>query len=405
MPTLRIERMGLFGDGVAKGPVHVVRALPGEVVSGEVKDGRMTRPKIDIPSAERVSPPCIHYRTCGGCALQHASDVTVAAFKTDVVRTALSARGIEAEVELVHTSPRRTRRRATFSGRRTKAGAILGFHAPQSDVLTDVTDCLVITPALGAALPLLRDMTRAFGSRRGEMKFAVTETVAGLDIDISGPPPPDALRLSETAAVLRDAGVARLTWDGEVIAQFAAPAVRIAGVTVPLPPRGFLQATEGGEAALIAEVLAGLSGMKGPVIDLFAGIGTFSFPLAARHPVHAVESDAAALGALDAGWRGGAGLQAVTTERRDLFRRPVLSDRLDDFAAAVIDPPRAGAAEQIAQTAASGLRCVVHVSCNPVTFARDAATLLAAGFVTDRVAVVDQFRWSSHVEMVSVFRR
>jgi 23S rRNA (uracil1939-C5)-methyltransferase len=141
------------------------------------------------------------------------------------------------------------------------------------------------------------------------------------------------------------------------------------------------------------------------VADLFAGSGTFALPLAERAAVHAVEAEAAALAALDAGWRGAAGLRAVTTERRDLFRRPLLAAELARFDAAVIDPPFAGAAAQTAQIAASPIRRVAAVSCNPATFARDARTLVDAGFRLLWAQPVDQFRWSPHVEVAAAFAR
>src|SRR5690606_32235630 len=116
------------------------------------------------------------------------------------------------------------------------------------------------------------------------------------------------------------------------------------------------------------------------IVDLFAGCGTFSLPLAARAEVHAVEGDEAMIAALDKGWRMAKGLKPVTTEVRDLDRQPLLPDELDRFDAVVIDPPRAGAEAQIAEIARSQVRLVAAVSCNPVSFARDARALTEAGF-------------------------
>ena len=405
MPEVVIDRLGASGDGVAPGPIFVPRALPGEVVSGDIVDGRMRQPKIAVPSVHRVSAPCRHYRACGGCALQHAHDDLIADFKTDVVRRALAAHRLEAEVALIHTSPVASRRRATISGRRTKQGALVGFHAPQSDVLTPIEDCLVVTAFIRELLPTLDLLTREYGTRRAELKFAVTETSSGMDVDISGMDAPEGRELLRAIEIGSSAGLARLCWNGGVVAQYAKPTVTVGGASVPLPPSGFLQATRYAEEALITQVLAGIEGMDGPVIDLFSGVGTFTFPAARNRPVHAVEGSAAALRCLDAGWRAEPGLQKVTTEVRDLFRRPVLPDELKKFSVAIIDPPRAGAADQIEAIATSKLSRLVHISCNPATFARDAARLVRAGFDLGRIAVVDQFRWSPHVELVATFAR
>jgi len=141
------------------------------------------------------------------------------------------------------------------------------------------------------------------------------------------------------------------------------------------------------------------------VADLFAGCGTFALPLAETAEVQAVEGDRGMLAALDAGWRGAPGLKRVTHEARDLFRRPLLPDELRAFDAAVIDPPRAGGEAQVAAIAASTLPRLAYVSCNPVTFARDVARLCSAGFHLDWVEVVDQFRWSAHVELAAALGR
>jgi 23S rRNA (uracil1939-C5)-methyltransferase len=98
-------------------------------------------------------------------------------------------------------------------------------------------------------------------------------------------------------------------------------------------------------------------------------------------------------------------LHRVSTEARDLFRRPLLADELDRFDAAVIDPPRAGAEAQCAALAESGLTRLAMVSCNPVTFARDAKLLALAGWRIDRLVVVDQFRWSPHIELAATLTR
>ncbi|MCC5983842.1 MAG: class I SAM-dependent RNA methyltransferase, partial [Rhodobacteraceae bacterium] len=196
--------------------------------------------------------------------------------------------------------------------------------------------------------------------------------------------------------------LARLAWEGEVIALAALPAQTFGRAQVVPPPGAFLQATEDGEATLLAAV-RGAVGDAARVADLFAGCGTFTLPLAERAEVHAVEGDAAMLAALDAGWRRAAGLKRVRTETRDLFRRPLLADELACFDAVVIDPPRAGAAAQVAELARAQVPVIAAVSCNPVTFARDARVLVAAGYCLQTVQVVDQFRWSAHVELAARF--
>ena len=399
---LTIQRLGHRSDGIAEGHVLVPLTLPGEEVEGEVSDGRMDAPRIVTPSPDRVRPACPHYRVCGGCSLMHASDGFVARWKADVVETALAARGVAGRVAGVATSPPRSRRRAVFSGRRVKKGALVGFHARASDVVADLTDCHVIRPAIQAALPLLRKITQTGASRGGELTIAVTETRAGLDVAVNGGKPLDSTLFSALSALADEGDLARLTWHGTAITR-RPPVVAFGRAQVVLPPGGFLQATSEGEAALLAVVRKGV-GEAARVVDLFSGAGTFTLPLAARAEVHAVEGLPESLAALDRGWRG-AGLHKVTHEARDLARRPLMPDELAGFDAIVIDPPRAGAEAQAREIAQSKVQKLVWVSCDPVNFARDARILADEGFEVSELYVVDQFRWSPHVELVAIFRR
>ena len=406
-----IERLGRKGDGVALSGNDKALApltLPGEVIEGEAADGRIAAPRIVTPSPDRVRAPCPHYRACGGCSLMHGSESFLRDWKVGVVTQALRAQGLAAPVAGVHVSPPWSRRRAVLSGRRTKKGALLGFHARASDVIVDIADCMVLRPAILAALPLLRELVVAGGTRAGEMALTVTETGAGLDVAVTGGKPMDAALLPRLAALAERGDWARLTWagpdqDGQSITR-RPPVLGFGRARVVPPPGGFLQATPEGQAALLAAVRDITRGARS-VLDLFAGCGTFSLPLAETARVHAVEGLSAPLDALAAGARAASPpLHRITTEVRDLARRPLLPDELTHDAI-VIDPPRAGAEAQARQIALSRAETLAWVSCDPVTFARDARILADQGLSISRIYVIDQFRWSPHVETVAEIRR
>lgn len=400
-----VERLGRKGDGVAVGSggrALAALTLPGEVIEGEAENGRIASPRIVTPAPERVRPPCPHYRACGGCALMHGSEAFVKAWKVGVVTEALRAQGLSAPIAGVHVSPPRSRRRAVLSGRRTKKGALLGFHARASDVIVDIADCHVLRPGIQSALPLLRRLVVAGASRAGELSLTVTETPAGLDVAVTGGKPMQPALFQTLAALAAEGDLARLIWDGQGITR-RPPALPMGRAQVVPPPGGFLQATAEGEAALLAAVRGMLRG-AGRVLDLFAGCGTFTLPLAETAEVHAVEGLAAPLQALDAAARRSPGLRRITTEIRDLARRPLMPDELA-YDAIVIDPPRAGAEAQARELARSAADRLAWVSCDPVTFARDARILAEGGWALARLFVVDQFRWSPHVETVAEFRR
>ncbi|EAR53070.1 23S rRNA (Uracil-5-)-methyltransferase rumA [Oceanicola granulosus HTCC2516] len=373
-------------------------ALPGDEIDGEGNVTARTSP-------HRQTPPCPHYHLCGGCALQHADDAFVAEWKIGRVVQALKARGLEAEIAGIATSPPFSRRRAKLSGRRMKKRSLVGFHARASDVLVEVPQCQILRPRLVALVPALEALMPLIGSRKGEVDFTVTDTANGPDLHIGNGKELTAELRVALAAFAQDQGLSRLVYREEPIVTRLPPVQTFGRAAVAPPPGAFLQATADGEAALLDVVRAAVGDAE-RVVDLFAGCGTFSLPLAERAEVHAVETYAPMLAALDRGWREtGGGLKRVTTEARDLFRNPLIADDLARFDAAVIDPPRAGAQAQVAELARSRLTRIAMISCNPVTFARDAQTLVEAGFRLGPITVVDQFRWSTHVELACAVTR
>ncbi len=403
MSQIEIQRLGLHGDGIADGPIYAPLTLPGETVEGDIDGDRLTNMRVVTPSEHRVKAPCRHFKSCGGCQLQHASDAFLADWKVEVVRQALAAQGLETDLRPIATSPANSRRRAVFSARRTKKAALVGFHARASDVIVEVPDCQLLHPELLPARDVIAHLAQIGGSRKGELSATVALSDAGLDLSIVGGKELDGPLLARMAQEVERFKLARLTWDGEVIATRVAPTQPFGIAAVVPPPGAFLQATKEGESVLLSAVKSAITqGDFG--IDLFAGSGTFTLPLASQYRMHGVEGEKAMIQALDAGWRKSQGLKQVTSEARDLFRNPIVAEDLDyDFA--VIDPPRAGAEAQVAELAKSDIAEIAYVSCNPVTFARDAAVLIKAGYHLDWVQTVDQFRWSSHVELASRFVR
>ena len=390
----RVEHLTHQGMGRTKEGKFVPRVLPGEEIE-LLEDGTA---RILTPSADRVAPPCRHYKSCGGCAMQHASDEFVAKWKVETVARALAAQGIEAEISGIETSPASSRRRAKLSGRRTKKGTLVGFHGRASDVVVEVPDCKLLSPALLATLPALHALTALAASRKGEVGLTVTESLAGPDIQIDTDKELSGELRIELAALAQKHRIARLVWQDEQVVMIEPPLQRF-GMALVVPPAGaFLQATAEGEDALLRAVKQAIGGAS-RIADLFSGCGTFALPLAETAEVHAVEGEKTMVAALDRGWRETQGLKRLTHEARDLFRRPLLRDELAKYDAIVIDPPRAGAEAQISEIAASTVPLVAMVSCNPITFARDVKPLIASGFMIESLVVVDQFRWSSHIEV------
>lgn len=404
---LRIDALGAKGDGVAKAgsePVFIPFALPGETVDVS-RDGPRGRVlSILDSSSERRKAPCPHFGRCGGCDLQHASEALYRRFKRDLVVDAFRGRGVEAEVgELVPCAPA-TRRRAVFSGARDGNRIVFGFFEQLSHRVEAIEVCLVVVPAIAARLADLAGLALIVADRKRAMRMSVTATAAGLDIALSDTATlTDGLRQSVLAFSLRR-DFARVALDGEIVVEARRPSIMLGTVSVSPPPGSFIQAVPSAEDAMAALVVGHLAGAK-RTTDLFCGIGTFALRLAAGSAVHAVESEADALLALETARRGAFGLKPITTERRDLFRRPVTARELAKFEGVVFDPPRAGAETQARELGASKVARVAAVSCNPATLARDVRLLLDGGFRLRSVTPIDQFLWSHHVEAVALLER
>lgn len=348
---------------------------------------------------------CPHFGVCGGCTLQNLSPEAYRARKRDAVAAALARVGLDdIAVEEPLLVPEKTRRRAVFKFGKQKGAVIVGFHAARSHEIVDMRECLVLTPALLALTGDLRRILADILSDGEKGEVHVTDAENGLDLAFRSP---RKLTPALTAAIAQGfAGsrVARIVFNGEILLGQNSPHVSFDGMAVALPPHSFLQSTREGEAALTARVLALAEGAKA-VTDLFAGMGTFTLPLARRAKVHAVEQEGEALTVLADAARKAKGLKPVTAERRDLFKTPLTPLELNRFDAVVLDPPRAGAEAQVKMLAASKAKRVIYVSCDAGSFARDAAILVKAGFRAGPVMPVDQFLYSDHIELVGGFTR
>lgn len=391
-----IIRLAARGDGVTQSGRYVAGAIPGDTVDGDVITA----------GPHRIAPACRHFGVCGGCQLQHADDAVLAEFVSGRILGALAGVGIVPEtIHPTRLSTAGARRRASFRLVRDGGGVRIGFNVEGSSAVVDLEECPVVRPALWDAACKLRSALAPRLRTGHAVGMTLTETLSGFDVLLTNLSLP-AADIGPLAALASEARLARIatgTAAGvEIVLQIAEPAVRFGDVTVALPPGGFLQATGDGEAALQAAVLEGV-GKAGTVADLFCGAGTFALPLSAGARIFAADAARDAVGALSAAAKRAG--RPVTTAHRDLFRQPLQAAELNKFDAVVLDPPRAGAKSQVETIARSKVQRVVHVSCNPNTFARDAKILHEAGFKLTALWPVGQFRWSIHVELAAVFLR
>ncbi len=391
-----ILRIAAKGDGVTASGHHVAGAAPGDTVNGAVVVER---------GAHYVEPPCKHFGRCGGCELQHCDEDALAEFVTNRVSFAATQHGLDAKrVMPAHLSPPQSRRRATLHAVNGGGGrAMMGYREKGSHRVVDLSQCHILAPELFAIIgPLKAWLAKRKGKYAADIDLALVDQ--GVDCAIRNITVEGLEQTEELLDFCRENGVARLGLDqGYGPETFWEPepvTITLGGTRVPYPAGSFLQATLDGEQALVSAVSEWLDGATN-VADLFAGLGTFAFALAANSQVTAYEAAREAVLACKSAARNG-GI-AVDGQHRDLFRNPLRPQELAQFDGVVLDPPRAGARSQVEQLAQSAVPRIAYVSCNPSSWARDGALLIAAGYELAEVHPVGQFRWSTHVELASLF--
>ena len=406
-----VIRLAGRGDGVTDDGRHIPLAAPGDSVD---EAGAVT------PGPHHVTPPCRHFPKCGGCQLQHIDDETYRGFIVARIAGALHAQQIDLpEIAVPHLSPPHTRRRASLRAEKIGKRVVIGFNEGASHRIVDMKECHVIAPELFALIAPLRTLLGTLLRDRRTAGVRLTLVDQGVDVALEKVTVEGLVADEALTDFAKQNNLARLSLDdgyGPQTRYEPRPATvtmrdfnsldtgvpASVGVAVEMPVGGFLQATLDGETALLAAVRDGV-GKAGTVADLFAGIGTFALPLSQNAKVLAAEGARDA--ALTLKVTTGRVQRPVLVEHRDLFRRPLDGKELARFDAVVLDPPRAGAKEQVDLLAASSVARIVYVSCNPATFARDAKALVDGGYRLEGITPIGQFRWSTHVELVGVFSR
>ena len=387
-----IEHLNWRGEGVGEGQIFR------NVLAGETIDTATGR--IIQASAERIEPFCKYYEKCGGCQLQHWQQVPYQDWKKNLIVTALKKRGLEFPVAEILDAHGAGRRRVSLHVRREEGTVVAGFMAARSHDLIDIDQCPILVPALQNST----DIARNLGAKLGECDVSLTAADNGLDVSIKAERKIADEQIPRLAGLAAELNLARLTINGNMVATRAVPVVSIGKALVQVPPGSFLQATEAGEEALATLVMISLGKAKS-VADLFCGVGPFALHIAEKAKVLAIDSDKPAIASLAQAARLTTGIKPLKAEVRDLMREPLVANELKEFDAVVFDPPRAGAEAQAKQLAKSNVKTVIAVSCDPASFARDAEILVGGGYKLKSLTAVDQFKWTSHVEIVGVFRK
>jgi len=404
--TVFIEDLGSKAEGRVNWrgqDLNVPFALPGEQVDIIVSKDNCELIDIKCRSGARREPVCQYFGECGGCALQHLDEQEYLQWKRDQIIRTLSFHGVTTDVSPVRSISAGTRRRTVLSAKRTRNKVLLGYHRYRDTSIVPIGKCPVLVPEIEQSLKELGSFIFPFLTRRKEAKVTINQTASGLDIAITGAR--DVSQVINASSVLNlpeKLNVARLTVNGEPVLLVREPVLEVDGISIPISPGAFIQATKESEQHMLEIVLEEV-GSASNIADLFCGSGTFSLPVARHARVTAFESDTSALEAIKKAYSRNQGLKTVETVQRDLFRDPLSKDELKAYDMVIIDPPRAGAHKQSMQIAGSDVQKVMAVSCNPSTFSRDARILIDGGYELAYVVPIDQFLFSHHIELVAKF--
>jgi 23S rRNA (uracil1939-C5)-methyltransferase len=386
-----IVRIAARGDGVSATGRHMAFAVPGDSIED---DGSLTA------GPHHQVPPCRHFPECGGCQLQHADDAAYRDYLVSRIQFALAQHDLATDIRAPYLSPPNSRRRASLRAMRVGQGAVLGFNAAKSHQIVDMRECHILRPELFALIAPLRSLLASLLQPKRTADVQLTLADQGVDVLLKGITAEGLKAVEQLTDFCTSHGLARLAIDQglgpETFYEPVPVTVTLSSAPVALPVGAFLQATADGEAALAAAVREAV-GDAPTAADLFAGIGTFALALSGK--VFAAEAARDAVLALKAA------APRLGVEHRDLYRRPLDVTELANFTAVVLDPPRAGAEEQVRALAGSAVARIAYVSCNPSTFARDAKILANGGYRLDWMLPVGQFRWSTHVELAAAFSR
>ena len=245
-------------------------------------------------------------------------------------------------------------------------------------------------------------------------EIAITFTNNGLDITLLLPTEPDLANRERLAVFAETHDVSRINWKlfdskfehaAEPVVTRRVVKMKFGDVAVRIPPDAFVQPTAKGEKIIREKVTEAVEKAK-RIVELFAGCGALALPLASRgHHVSAFDLAEDHIAALSLAARSQGLGERIKVEARNLHRRPLLGTDFDNVDAVILDPPRGGAVQQAIHLAASNVPVITYVSCDPLSFARDAEVLISGGYSLVDVTPFDQFLWSPHLELIGIFEK
>lgn len=424
MKELKIERLShdLRGMAYADGVTWFVEgALPGETILARELARRqqlVDAEAVDILSAAtgRVVPACEYYGRCGGCSLQHVEHAEQVLLKQQILLGQLARIGKVKPATVAApllSSPWAYRRRARLACKWSsqEKHLALGLRERHSQQIVEIRHCAVLVPALEVLLEPLRSCLSRWSQPRqlGHVELLAADNGAGVLLRVLAQPSEVDVALLHGLSVTTGASVFLQLEEKRAPHYLCGPQQSLSvghecsGAVLDCMPGDFVQGNAAVNEQLVGAVLAAIQPVATDVVlEAFCGLGNFTVPLASRvASVVALEVSEVML----ARARQSAVAGTIRWQACDLDAFDPAALQLPQANKILLDPPRDGAQAFCRSMPVDAVERVVYVSCNPSTLARDAAILAERGFALDRIALVDMFPQTSHIEALAVFLR
>ncbi len=368
--------------------------------------------EIKESSRDRIDPQCRHFFKCGGCTLQHWKLNNYKNWKFKKISTPILKLSSSTNIKPIMISSLKSRRHAKFMAKKIKTTTIVGFNEYRSNFITKIDECIILDEKL---IKLINNIDKPLNNllQIGEsINIHANLLDNGIDLLIDGLEKVPFNQFAELNKTLLQNNVIRFNrkiknkTDLLFITTNTSLTNKLFCSTVYPTPGGFLQATLEGENAIINNTISALENINKSklICELFSGCGTMTIPLLLKKfKIHAFEINNETLEAINiAAKKHGLG-NNVVTKNRNLKTTPLNPEELTKYDAIIIDPPRSGAYLQFSNISMSKVPIVVSISCNINTFIRDSKSLIENYYELKWVQPIDQFLFSSHIEIVGLF--
>lgn len=429
--SLEITGISNLGQGFALAPnnkknkkIFVSKTLIGDKVEAQIikensKFIAANLIKIITPSADRATPPCPHFADCGGCSLQHLTADYYQSFKQKILLDLFARDQITFDGNIDWSFiPAGFRRRVNFQ---VDHNHRLGFFRENSNDVVKIDSCLILEKEIAALIHPLQDLVKNIATKITQI--SITKFDNGIAAILQTPIAPSLAVADQLTNFAKDNNIISLAYriadDCNLIYQSQIPQLFFGAkdkeIKIDLNANIFLQATKSGQDIIIKEIndLAASMQTKNPdktlnIVDLYCGIGTYSFAVLAQNPkanIKAFEGEESMIKALNKNAIKNNINQKIHGFEKDLVKTPLLPKELTGQYLAIINPPRNGAESQTQHLAKSKIKSIIYISCNPAAFAVDAKILLQNGYKISKIKAIDQFVYSHHLELVAVFEK